>query len=291
MRNALASHGFWQAVLSLSVPVIAWFGGAPWPVVVILSAVVLVVVTLGIIHQVTLRRSVHRTAELYHELTGLDLACRGIGLRYYLLCMRRAMHDMARLLAEARQNQALVVDAMMDLEHGVALLDKSGVIQAVNQRGAAMLGLAVGRRLWEEKSGAMALFEIVEKSLKIGQSCSGDFQTVLPEKRWFHLDALALPDGRLLLVFDDMTTTREVAETKSRLVSAVSHELRTPLTVIAGYLEMAQDAIEGYLAVLQEDGDVFPRNRREVTVALGRKREALVRKVTVTLPEEVAKVA
>lgn len=56
-------------------------------------------------------------------------------------------------------------------------------------------------------------------------------------------------------------------------------------------LEMAQDAIEGYLAVLQEDGDVFPRDQHEVTVALGRKREALVRKVTVTLPEEVAKVA
>jgi predicted RNase H-like HicB family nuclease len=56
-------------------------------------------------------------------------------------------------------------------------------------------------------------------------------------------------------------------------------------------LEMAPDAMRGYLAVLQEDGDVFPRDRREVTVALGRKREALLRKVTVTLPEEVARVA
>lgn len=56
-------------------------------------------------------------------------------------------------------------------------------------------------------------------------------------------------------------------------------------------LEMAQDALEGYLAVLQEDGDVFPRDQREVKVTLGRKWEAVVRKVTVTLPEEVAKVA
>lgn len=48
-------------------------------------------------------------------------------------------------------------------------------------------------------------------------------------------------------------------------------------------LVMAEDAIRGYLAVLQEDGDPLPREGKRVSVALGRKREALLRRVTVSL--------
>ena len=49
-------------------------------------------------------------------------------------------------------------------------------------------------------------------------------------------------------------------------------------------LLMAEDAIEGYLSVLIEDGDDIPREDSGVQVKLGRKREALLRKVTVALP-------
>ena len=50
-------------------------------------------------------------------------------------------------------------------------------------------------------------------------------------------------------------------------------------------LQMAEDAIVGYLSVLQEDGDAIPREGRDVTVGLGRRREAMLRKVTITVPE------
>ena len=57
-------------------------------------------------------------------------------------------------------------------------------------------------------------------------------------------------------------------------------------------LLMVEDAIEGYLGVLVEDGDDIPRERAGVQVKLGRKREALLRKVTVALAvEEAAGVA
>ncbi len=55
-------------------------------------------------------------------------------------------------------------------------------------------------------------------------------------------------------------------------------------------LQMAEDAIVAYLSVLQEDGDVVPREGQNVTVGLGRRREAMLRKVTITVPE-VAPVA
>jgi predicted RNase H-like HicB family nuclease len=56
-------------------------------------------------------------------------------------------------------------------------------------------------------------------------------------------------------------------------------------------LAMVEDAIEGYVAVLAEDGDPIPREGKGVTVSLGRKREAILRKVSVTVPVEAAEVA
>lgn len=48
-------------------------------------------------------------------------------------------------------------------------------------------------------------------------------------------------------------------------------------------LLMAEDAIRGYLAVLQEDGDPIPREGRKLVVALGRSREAILRRVSVSV--------
>lgn len=48
-------------------------------------------------------------------------------------------------------------------------------------------------------------------------------------------------------------------------------------------LLLAEDAIRGYLAVLQEDGDPIPREGHEITVALGKNREAILRKVSVSM--------
>ena len=56
-------------------------------------------------------------------------------------------------------------------------------------------------------------------------------------------------------------------------------------------LLMAEDAVRGYLEVLHEDGEAAPREGAGVLVRLGRNREAIVRKINVTLPEGVAKVA
>ncbi len=48
-------------------------------------------------------------------------------------------------------------------------------------------------------------------------------------------------------------------------------------------LQMAEDAIGAYVAVLLEDGDTVPRERGEISVNLGGRSEAWLRKVTVSL--------
>jgi len=47
-------------------------------------------------------------------------------------------------------------------------------------------------------------------------------------------------------------------------------------------LMMVEEAIMGYIEMLQADGDRIPRERGGVLVSLGRSREAFVRKVTVS---------
>ena len=56
-------------------------------------------------------------------------------------------------------------------------------------------------------------------------------------------------------------------------------------------LLMAEDVVRGYLEVLQEDSQAAPREGAGVLVRLGRNREAIVRKISVTLPRGAAKVA
>ena len=51
-------------------------------------------------------------------------------------------------------------------------------------------------------------------------------------------------------------------------------------------LLMVEEAIGGYLSVLQEDGDPIPREGKAILIGLGRRREAILRKVAVELPTE-----
>lgn len=49
-------------------------------------------------------------------------------------------------------------------------------------------------------------------------------------------------------------------------------------------LLMAEEAITGYLEVLQEDGDPLPHEEDDIEVRLGERHEALLRRVAVTVP-------
>jgi len=56
-------------------------------------------------------------------------------------------------------------------------------------------------------------------------------------------------------------------------------------------LLMAEDAIRGYLSVLIEDGDPIPREGPAISVRLGRRQEAILRRISVESPGETADVA
>jgi signal transduction histidine kinase len=57
--------------------------------------------------------------------------------------------------------------------------------------------------------------------------------------------AMAAVLGSVLLIFRDLTRSREVDRLKSEFVSIVSHELRTPLTSIHGSLGLLASGLLG----------------------------------------------
>lgn len=241
MRSVLASLGFWEGLIVLSMPAVAWLAGAPLWATGIIAFLALTVVTMNILYQVSVRRSVKKALSAYRNFTGQDLRCRGIGLRYYLLCMRRAIKEMGVLLQEAKRSEAETIKGISSMGHGVLILDSVGRVILANRGAKELLGATEGKGLWEAPGAAKGLVESAEKASVSRASVTAEFLAMFPERRWLRAEMAPLPRGRLLIVIEDITPLKDTEGIKSRLVSSASHELRTPLTVIQGYLEMASE--------------------------------------------------
>jgi antitoxin HicB len=57
---------------------------------------------------------------------------------------------------------------------------------------------------------------------------------------------------------------------------------------VAHALEMIRDAIEGYLEVMAEDGEPAPRDKMGFYLSLNGHKAAIIRQVTVPVPEAVS---
>ena len=93
-------------------------------------------------------------------------------------------------------------------------------------------------RLIEKKKNFTAEIELSEKIYL----CNG-----------MHIDK----KGKSILVFHDITRSRELAQIKKDLITNISHELRTPLTSIKGYIETMDSAgekdRERYLKIIKRN--------------------------------------
>jgi len=241
IRNILASLGFWQGAMVLAMPLVACVSGAPGWAVGVIALLSFAVVLMSILYQVAVRRSVKKTLQAFKDFTGQDLRCRGIGLRYYLLCMRRAIKEMGGLLKEARRAESEALKSIYSTGYGVLFVDSGARIILANERARELIGAEEGRRLWEVPGAAKGLVESAERAFGSGRKAGAEFLAVFPERRWLRADIVPWPRERFLIILEDITPLKDTEGIKSRLVSSASHELRTPLTVIRGYLEMASD--------------------------------------------------
>lgn len=131
------------------------------------------------------------------------------------------------------------------------VVDPSGRVILENAEAEELFGPMTGRSFWELPEARLR--EAIQAARREFRKAEFPFRG----KRLL-LSPSRTEDGLLILVFHDLTASREMDRLKRDLVANVSHELRTPLTAVKGYLEAMKDDPEGwrgYLEVLERNVD------------------------------------
>ena len=149
---------------------------------------------------------------------------------------------MERLFADLSLKKEELRSIASSLEEGLLILDRSGKVILHNSSFKNMVGEedVEGRFYWELVPDPK-LGKIVREAIS-GKKVHG---LVELGERSFRVHASPLKDGRVSLVFRDVTERESFSRAKKEFIANVTHELRTPLTAIKGYLETIEEDLEG----------------------------------------------
>ena len=152
------------------------------------------------------------------------------------------MAEKIKLLIEDLSLQTEELETIISsIESGIVLLDNRGKIILGNKNFKKYLysNKITGKYYWEIiRTGQLnkKVSELLENRKKFtveinisGKSylCTGNY---IDKK------------GKSVLIFQDISRSRELAQVKKDLIANISHELRTPLTSIKGYIETIEGA-------------------------------------------------
>jgi two-component system phosphate regulon sensor histidine kinase PhoR len=121
------------------------------------------------------------------------------------------------------------------------LVDRDERIETANAAAQKLFGHDGTGRHYVTALRQPATLDAVEATLRDGQPREARFlaREGGRETTW-RVSARALPAGRLLLVFEDVTAEEEAGRSRRDFVANVGHELRTPLTALLGLVETLQ---------------------------------------------------
>ncbi|MCL5959608.1 MAG: ATP-binding protein [Chloroflexi bacterium] len=167
---------------------------------------------------------------------------------------REARDTMGKIAQQKASELEAVIDSIAD---GVAIVDTSGRIAAVNEAGRRLLGWELPDPLGASPAGMQfpardltgQLMEPEDvppvRALKGETIKDGELTVKGPSGKLNYLSVSAAPvldvEGRItgsVTVFHDVTSFKQSQLAKDDLISQASHELRTPITSLKGYAQM-----------------------------------------------------
>lgn len=186
------------------------------------------------------------------------------------LTEQAAQHHTA--ITEARTRQDALLDSMIE---GVLVLDETGRVQFANSAFAEMFntaGVLRGKTLIEAVR-LHEVVEIVERTKSEGRVVDHELRLGIEPERWLQINAAALSsvDRRklgVIVVFHDLTRTKQLERTRQEFVANVSHELRTPLSLIKGYAETLLDGAKDNPEVATKFLQTIDRNARRLDLLI-----------------------
>lgn len=180
------------------------------------------------------------------------------------------MADPAR--TDGTQTIATAELAVLDhLPDPIILLSAERIVTFANKAALEILSAPhLGRDLAQSLRHPEAL-ALADAALRGAAEQSAEIDLFLPMPRVFRARALAMPDirpalRRALLIFEDITEARQIAQMREEFVANVSHELRSPIAALVGFIETlrgpARDdkqAHERFLGIMADEADRMSR--------------------------------
>jgi two-component system, OmpR family, phosphate regulon sensor histidine kinase PhoR len=140
------------------------------------------------------------------------------------------------------QQQKQELSALIDaLPAGVLVVDAENKVQLFNAAIQQVFAVLPERG---DYAWAFCRETVVNDLITTAHAGRGETRDLVRNNRIFQATSRIIPTG-VLLLFQDVTDVRALAEIKRDFVVNASHELRTPLTAIKGFSENLVDEVTG----------------------------------------------
>jgi signal transduction histidine kinase len=147
----------------------------------------------------------------------------------------------AELYSEIERKESELSAIIQGVPNPILLADARDSIVAVNSAAEQTFGIAANFSSGTPVRGALG-HEEVESWLAGEGDVQGEVVVGSPPRTFkVRVADVAVPGGPMgrVLIMDDITAERNIAQTQRDFVAMVGHELRTPLTIIKGFARMA----------------------------------------------------
>lgn len=146
----------------------------------------------------------------------------------------------AELYSVIQRKESELASIIQSVPNPIVLVDGSGDIASLNPSAEHLFGISSSFCAGTPVAGVLGNAELEEMLSTPGDTVR-EVQMGVPP-RYFKVRAREVrlpgaPVGRLL-VMDDITPEREMAQTQHDFVAMIGHELRTPLTIVKGFARM-----------------------------------------------------
>jgi two-component system phosphate regulon sensor histidine kinase PhoR len=142
----------------------------------------------------------------------------------------------AELHAEVQKKETELSAIIHGVPSPIVLIDARNKVIAVNSAAEQLFGISSAFVAGAALKGALG-HEQIEQMLASGGAFQAEVEAGSPPRtykaRMSNVHMPGIPMGRVLML-DDVTAEREIAQKQRDFVAMIGHELRTPLTIIKG---------------------------------------------------------
>ncbi|CUS89039.1 two-component system, OmpR family, phosphate regulon sensor histidine kinase PhoR [Candidatus Kryptonium thompsonii] len=149
-------------------------------------------------------------------------------------------------------------DIIEFLPNAILILDDKGKVKFYNDRFVetfSKVGVLIqtdefkeSEKFYWEILRDFELIDFIKNALEVGKSREHEIfsREIKFDGKVFQASAFKNKEDEIFVIFNDMSSVKELAEIKKELVENISHELKTTLSNIKGYIETIEEELEKF---------------------------------------------